>query len=466
MTEQWTEAELIPTAGIKGALEQERRATSALLAVMRAVTEFGRAITKALGAPVGKLETYIEVPMEIDGKRCTPDGLIRVTRGSKTWTMLVETKTGNNILSSAQLETYLDVARQQGFDGVLTISNEIPPVFGTHPTAVDKRKLRGNIVLRHLSWTWILTEAVLQKTHRGIADPDQAWILSELIRYLEHPRSGVVEFDDMGESWTAVRDAVRAGTLRATDRGAGEVALRWDQLVRFASLRLGRQLGADVQPILARREREDLAHRAQRVRETLQSDGVLDGGLRIPNTAGPVWIRADVRARQLVCSTRIEAPKTGRQRTRVNWLTRQLPDASGILRIDSETMHSRGPGRSALLQAVRADPDVLVEDPKRDIKAFTIAMVAPMGVKRGNGRGSFVESVLHVVDDFYADVVQNLKEWSADPPRLTVREEPSTESDGPSSGELPEFPPAPDSKRIESEMVDSSAADAADEAVS
>ena len=56
MAEQsWHEARLIPTSGINGAEEQERRATSALLAVMTAVDEFGKALVKPLGAPAGKL---------------------------------------------------------------------------------------------------------------------------------------------------------------------------------------------------------------------------------------------------------------------------------------------------------------------------------------------------------------------------------------------------------------------------
>ena len=41
----WLAARLIPTSGINGVEEQERRATSALLAVMSAVREFGRALT-------------------------------------------------------------------------------------------------------------------------------------------------------------------------------------------------------------------------------------------------------------------------------------------------------------------------------------------------------------------------------------------------------------------------------------
>ena len=57
MTEPaWQQARLIPTSGINGAQEQERRATSALLAVMTAVKEYGRTLTKGLGAHAGDIE--------------------------------------------------------------------------------------------------------------------------------------------------------------------------------------------------------------------------------------------------------------------------------------------------------------------------------------------------------------------------------------------------------------------------
>ena len=73
--------------------------------------------------------------------------------------------------------------------------------------------------LHHVSWSQVLAQAVPQKKFRGVADPDQAWIFGELIRYLEHQKSGALEFDDMGESWVTVRDAVAAGTLRPSDKG-------------------------------------------------------------------------------------------------------------------------------------------------------------------------------------------------------------------------------------------------------
>jgi len=189
-TPPWEPARLIPVSGIRNAEEQERRATSALLAVLSAVDEFGTAITKPLGAPKGRLQAFIEVPFELaDGRSVRPDGLIKITRGKRSWTALVEVKTGRNELKREQTEAYLDLAKEQGFDRVLTISNQIARIPGEHPVDVEKRKLK-KVTLHHLSWSRILTEAVLQKSHRGVADQDQAWILQELIRYLQHPNAG------------------------------------------------------------------------------------------------------------------------------------------------------------------------------------------------------------------------------------------------------------------------------------
>lgn len=198
--EGWQQARLIPTSGISGPEEAERRATSALLAVMGSVREFGVAIVRGLGAPAGQLATYIEVPFPFGEQRVIPDGLLETSRGGRTWTCLVEVKTGSSVLERAQVECYLDVAREQSFDCVLTISNQMAPAAGVHPVDVDRRKLK-RVELQHLSWAEVLTIAVQQRVHRGVSDPDQAWILGELIRYLEHPRSGALDFTDMGAAW-------------------------------------------------------------------------------------------------------------------------------------------------------------------------------------------------------------------------------------------------------------------------
>lgn len=415
--ESWHEARLIPTSGINGPEEQERRATSALLAVLSAVKEFGRSFTKPMGAPVGALECYIEVPFALGEQRLYPDGLIRVSRGARSWTALVEVKTGPNKLATEQLEHYLDIARNEGFDAVITISNEIPAVAGQHPTKVDRRKTR-KVELHHVSWSQVLSDAVLQKEFRGVADPDQAWVLGELIRYLEHKKSGALEFDDMGEAWVPVRDAVAAGTLRANDKGIAEVVARFDALLRFTSLRLGRQLGTEVVPVLSRKEATDPAIRAQYLTEALCRDGVLTGSIRIPDTAGLLVVTADLRASRVTCHVDLDAPKEGRATTRVNWVVRQLKNAPDHTRLEAFVNHGRGSSAAELLFKVREDPTLLVVDPTKELRSFRVATSGTLGSKRGRGRGAFIDSVLTAVDAFYADVLGSLRTWSAAPPKL------------------------------------------------
>jgi hypothetical protein len=90
---EWTPARLIPTVGIRGQEEQEKRATSSLLAVMRAVPEFGHALLKDLGAPKGRIASYAEVRFkDADGNVSIPDGAIVVERGKTRWSCLVEVK--------------------------------------------------------------------------------------------------------------------------------------------------------------------------------------------------------------------------------------------------------------------------------------------------------------------------------------------------------------------------------------
>ncbi len=426
--DHWQQARLIPTSGINGTEEAERRATSALLAVLGAVDEFGQSLLKPLGAPSGKVSTFIEVPFKVGEATCYPDGLVEVTRGSKTWTTLIEVKTGAGELERPQIETYLDVARDAGFDSVLTISNAIAPAPGVHPVEVDRRKLR-KVTLQHLSWAEVLSIAVQQRVHRGVSDPDQAWILGELIRYLEHPRSGALDFTDMSASWVPVREAVTAGTLRANDKGLAEVVSRWEQLLRFAALRLGRELGRDVQVVLSRKEVADPTIRFAAQAQSLVTNGTFTGALRVPDAAGNLDIVADLRASTITVSLDLDAPREGRPTTRVSWLVRQLKDAPDGLRIDAFFLNARN-STSELLRTVREDPTVLLDPAKREFRTFRVAATSPMGAKRGTGRGAFIDSLLAALDGFYEAVAQQLTPWTPKAPKLPTGGRSAAEASG------------------------------------
>jgi hypothetical protein len=404
-----------------GADEQERRGSSAFLAVLSSVREFGRDVTALLGAPAGQIETFIEVPFTLGDQRYRPDGLIRVTRGKRSWVALLEAKTGRNQLNAAQVAAYVDIANEQSFDAVVTISNEIATTPGVHPVNVDKRKLK-RVSLHHLSWSQVHTEALIERANRAISDPDQAWILSEFIRYLEYEKSGALDFDDMGPAWVTVRDACLRQTVRASDKETLEVVAKFDQLVSFAAMRLSRQLGVHVQPAIARKDILNPGARVQGQATALAKTGQLIGGIIVPNAVAPISVALDLRASRVDVALAIGAPSSGRQATRINWLLRQLDGAPPVLHVRARVTHARGDGPSKSLAVLLEEPLALLEDRHAEIATFTLTLSKTTGTKRGQGRGSFVGSVLDAVDSFYSDVVQHLRPWADLAPKVKTPE--------------------------------------------
>jgi hypothetical protein len=420
--ERWPVARLIPITSATGVEARERNAASALLAVISVVEEFGRSLLKPLGAPAGKIEAFVEVPFKLEsGKQIRPDGIIGVTRAGKTWWCLVECKVADQQLTAEQMELYLDLARANSIDAVLSISNQYATRSSEYPIAIDRKKLR-NRSIHHWSWVRVLTEAEVQKQFRGVKDPDQAYILGELIRYLSDGRSGVVEFKDMGAGWTAVRDGARLHTLRKTDANVAAVATRWDDLVQYLVLHLTRDLGRDVRQLISRQESTAVA-RQQALKDSLVTKGQLYAELHIPHTAGPLKLVADLNARQMMISTELDAPKEGKSRGRVSWLLRQMAKAPGDVTIESRISRSSST-LAGQLGSLREDPSPLLPDATREVRGFRISLTRDLGMNRMAGRGAFIDSVVDAVTAYYRDVLQNLNAWRPRPPKLRAAEAP------------------------------------------
>ena len=150
---------LFSITGVGNAAEQERRATSTLLSTMMAVREFGRALVTRFGGPAGAIETYLEVPFTLDDRTSIPD------RGDPRgpWRADLDGLVGGQdryqCAANEQIERYLDMGRQQGYDAVITLSNDLAPVGGTHPVNIDGRK----VGLHRISWSEVLHEAQIQR---------------------------------------------------------------------------------------------------------------------------------------------------------------------------------------------------------------------------------------------------------------------------------------------------------------
>ena len=425
-------ARLIPVTGVSGNKEAEGRATSALLAVLTIVRPFSKALLAPLGATRvdrATVEAFTEVAFDTpDGRTVRPDGLVRVLFGRMSrFEALIEVKTGDAKLEAEQINAYVEIARSNNYDCVITISNEIAPSPGVHPTEGLRLRSNSKVQVHHMSWTMILAEAVKQHTHRGVDDPEQAWILNELIRYLEHPNSGALAFSDMGANWTAVRDGAREGTLDRRDSAVVEVCQRWDQLLRYAALKLGAKIGSEVQEVIPRAHRDDARQRNRAFVESLCDAGTLAGTLRVPDTIADITVTADLRARLVATSVVFDAPRDRGARARVTWVTRQLRDSEGSLIIETYVRGARAPVAATLEQLLQ-DPKAALGDSRKDVVRFRVLWRSEMGQgRRSTRKPGFIDGILDAVTVFYGDVLQNLRAVTPAAPRLERRPDAGSE---------------------------------------
>lgn len=419
----WTRARLIPVSGIGSEKEAETRAASAVLAVLSVARDLSTALFAPMGASRAAralVETYTEPLFNLNGKKVRPDGLIRISYGKAVWTALVEFKTGDGRLEADQINTYWDVAREHSFDAIITISNEIAASPGSHPTEGLRVRSNSKVQVHHISWTALLSTAVMIKSHKGVDDPEQAWLVGELIRYLEHSASGAMAFDDMGPNWVSVRDGARDASLRKNDEAVQDVALRWDQLLRYAALQLGAQIGSDVQHHLTKAQ-TDQRVRAAHLVEALVAGNPLDGTLRVPNTVGDIEVFADLKARRISACVTVAAPQDRGGRGRCSWIVNQLKEAPAGLVIEAYPKNARTPNTASLAQAIE-DRDILLGEDKREPAKFQIVFTTEMGAGRKTGKKSpgFIDSVLNLIETFYASVVQMITPWTPKAPKISA----------------------------------------------
>lgn len=212
------EVRLFPSVHISSEREAELRATASLLAILRSVSEFGRKIVHEAGGPAGSLSCFTEVSFQLrrakkPPEEVRPDGVVRVARGKTKWTALVEAKVGGNDLVQDQVDQYHRIAGQEGFDCLITVSNQAALANGQPPVHLDGRRLRA-VEVRHFSWDRLLTEAQVLSRKKRISDPDQKWMLDEWIRYVDDSTSKIIVPPDFGKHWNEILKAARTDDLR------------------------------------------------------------------------------------------------------------------------------------------------------------------------------------------------------------------------------------------------------------
>ncbi|WP_432071176.1 TerD family protein [Streptomyces sp. AA1529] len=405
--ESWRPSRLVPVPTLKSDRDREVRATSVLLAVMAQVPEFGRRLTAAFGAPAGRMETYTEVVLPHGETPRRPDGVIRVERAGKLWTALVETKTNGSALKPDQVQAYMDIAARRGYEAVITVSNDVAlegsPLVDVK---IDGRR-KHRVALRHLSWAEVTYQAQLLIRHEGVGDRAHAWLLQELLHYLQHENSGCHGFQNMGAAWVPVRNGINDETLCEGDPRALDVVESWERLVRQLCLSLGGELGQKVLPVHRAKRGADPAARRNRLADRLCREGLLQAEFRIDGAPGILALNADLRTGKLRTSIEIPAPEQGYPLSRAKRLLRRLAEAPADLHVETLLEGGAG-GPRGTLERLRPEPADMLPKGDTRITGFRLSLFKSMGNSRGNAESGFIRSVDNAVHRFYTSVVVHL----------------------------------------------------------
>ena len=421
-------ARLIPVA-----IKQEDRNTSVTFAMLMAVEEFAEALLSPLGAPTGKrAKTQVWTQPVFKGDKNVqpvskgdkndskgqPDGIIVVDNGRRVWRALVEAKVKGADLDSNQVERYLDIAKAQGIEALVTISNQFVATPTQSPCEINRHKLK-KVLLYHWSWSYLKTEAKIQLSKSAVSDPDQAYMLDEYVRYLEHETVGVSEFKQMGKEWVeACKLYFAKSKLDKKSPIGAAVVSDWDELMRCTALRMSRNLETNVTTVLSAKERKDPNARLESMQSSFINTGELETRLDVPDAASPISVEADLTRRSVTVSMSVDAPRDKKRASAaVTWLLRQLTKTkAGTVLIVAKWL-SRIPDSCADLDKIKDDVDALVGDRKGALpRAFEIKTVSDLAGKFTQRR-NFVTEIVLCVTEFYKSVGQHIVPWQAPPPK-------------------------------------------------
>ncbi len=315
------------------ARKEEHRHTSVLLAVLVAIPELAKQLLETIDQKTGlrfSIETFTEVGFK--GKKATkdkPDGLIVVAKSKKNvWRALIEVKIGDNDLVAGQIERYLQIAKTQKLNAVITVSNQLVARPDHNPVKV---KMLRNIGLFHWSWKFIQTEAKLLQI-RGEFDkePCKTYILNEFIRFLEDKSAGVSGIDYMPpKQWRKLINTAKGrGVLSKDWPETQDVVSAWYSEVRDLQLRLCQSLllpPDNVKVKMGSVHINDPKKHLESGCRHLVSTNELEAEFEIDNAASDLKVVVNIASSVIFVSMSLDAPgdkKTGSGR--VNWLLRQF----------------------------------------------------------------------------------------------------------------------------------------------
>lgn len=410
---------------------KEARVLSVCLSMMTQIPALSKNLLASCNYRFGaraELRAWTEVTLGSKESKDRPDALLQIVNGKKVWTALIEAKIGKAQLSDDQVSRYVGIAKEYGIDAVITVSNQMVARSDHHPVSLPKTQLR-KVELFHWPWAWILSEAEILRANDSVEDSEQAFMLNEFIRFLDHPSTGIEGFTQMNKGWkSVVKEAVSQTKLKRTDKDVEETVGAWLQEQRDLAILMSKHIGKNVRLKMDRKVKDDPVARLKHRIADFCDTNCLFTILQIPDAASDLLIQANLVSRSISVSMKLKAPMDKKSTSaRVNWLLRMLKatdqDSRVIVKaswpsIIDDTQRS--------LSELLEDPNIIqCDNPKHAPVAFEV-MLLQDSAARFSGSRTFIEDVEEATRVFYDLVGQHLKAWQPSPPKPVTRQK-STE---------------------------------------
>lgn len=411
---------------------REQRSASILLAGMRSVFELRKALLKSVNVRVGSrtnLEVWTEVVFASEGKKDQkskdrPDGLLVLKTGKREWRALIEAKVRNDDIGEEQLSRYVQQAKSQGIDAVITITNQFAALPTHHPVQLPRNKTK-NVDIFHWSWTFVKTQCALLLKNDGVEDSSQQFILQEIQRYFESDRAGINQFDQMNSEWKEVVNKVKSNAplLKTSDEVQNTIAA-WHQEQRDLCLNMSRLTHSEVSLKLKKAHRTDPAKRLKDDADDFTKNHVLTCTIDIQHAAADLEVTADLQRRMIYCSMRLTAPKDRKStKARTNWLLRQLKETKPTGFFIRAIRPGKAEPTYEALQHLLDEPDLLEsEHSNTTATAFEVVYQVDLAGKFAGNR-VFIDELEKAVPHFYQEAGQKLKAWTPPPPKIKRKSE-------------------------------------------
>ena len=418
---QGEQARLFPVLTTKS---KEGRTTAITLACLTLVNEFAKALLSGVGQRLGsraKVSSYTEVVFQNqpDGSNDRPDGLIVVSFGKREWKALVEAKVGAASLQVEQIERYRAIARDNGIDCVITISNQFATSPDQHPL-MEVRKSRSRIPVYHWSWMHILITADLLLNTEAVSDNDQKLLLDELHRFLAHESTEVRGFERMPKEWSDLNKLISSGgKIQANSAEAKSVIYAWHQETRNLALVLSRLTETVVSEKLPRKHQADPLKRQKDELVILRERNQMGSTLNVDGAAASVEVAVDLMRRSVDVGMSLRAPEDRKTtKARLKWLLRQIKTEY----LDDLFVRLQWPGTSAptqhLVAELRENVSICDEGKQHLVaNGFHVFYSKRLG-GRFSQQSNFIKDLEEIVPRFYGEVGEHLRIWQRPAPRI------------------------------------------------